>query len=192
MKKNKNAQKNKKYDVRLIRFEKIANCFDKGNKVTPQSPDYICLGHFDRVTVEPLTNQSYSNMSPLQVIGKNIKNNSHIDDNHVFSLYLLRETGADSDCSDFWDINANYCSIIRLHCDLAKIGEADAPIITQIENYFSNLNDSSVKYVQLGLLRVGTFDISYIIYDSLELGDAVVVLKSNSIVAMLDVARCLN
>lgn len=192
MKKNKNAQKNKKYDVCLIRFEKTANCFDKGNKVTPQSPDYICLGHFDRVTVEPLTNQSYSNMSPLQVIGKNIKNNSHIDDNHIFSLYLLRETGAASDCSNFWNINANYCSIIRLHCDLTKIGEVDEPIITQLESYFSNLNDSSVKYVQLGLLRVGIFDISYIIYDSLELGDAVVVLKSNSIVAMLEVARCLN
>ncbi len=192
MKKKKITHVAKKYDVRVLHFEKRANRTSAIDSATDSNWDYICLGHFDRVTAESLSNCRNANLSPLQIIGNNIKDGSLIDDNYVFSLYLLRESKANNACTNFWDSKKNFCSIIRLHCDLAKIGEIKEPLISYLENYFHNLTNPFVKYIQPGKVHVYNFDVSYMVYNSLELGDAVVILKSDSIVAMLEISRCLN
>lgn len=192
MKIQKTTSKSKKYDVRVVRFEKTSNRISGASTVTLPKWDYICLGHFDRVTAEPLNSQFSLDQSPLQRIGKNQYKHPLSDDNYVFSMYLLKEITEDNYCDDFWGSNSKFCAIIRLHCDLTNGDVANGTLLKQIEDYFCNLKNSPVNYSTKGKLQTCGTDVSYILYDSLELGDAVVILKSDSIVATLEVARCLN
>lgn len=199
------TSKKKEYDVRVVRFEKAVNRIDAVHTASASDWDYICLGHFDRVTAEALRSTDGIKRSPLQLICDNQKygkspncqvgpqNGSPYDDNHVFSLYLLKETYTDHQfCDAFWKPDAKFCSIIRLHCELRTINQSSSSLLCYLEQYFQKLKNTSVKYVSAGKLKVCNTDVSYILYDSLELGDAVVVLKGASIVALLEVARWLN
>lgn len=192
MKTPKSISKGKEYDVRVVRFEKTSNQISSNDRGGSPDWDYMCLGHFDRVTAEALNEQSNSSQSPLQRIGKNQNEHPLSGDNRVFSMYMLKENTADSYFNEFWQPNTKFSSIIRLHCDLTKAEVANTPLLDYLENYFCNLEGFPVKYINKGKLQSRNVDVSYILYDSLELGDAVAVLKSDSIVAMLEVARCLN
>lgn len=197
----------KQYDVRLIRFVKST----KNNRHVPEPTECeianICLGHFDYVYAQKLGKVNTPKATaPLAMIDSDRKARSRSEDNYEYPLYLLKEVTGETDLDSFWKDDSPFTTIIRLHCGLNDIGEI---ALSEYLRRWCLVADGTYYGIKPGneneLLYAPddaecsadgdgccVYSIKYQFYDSLELGDAVVILKSNSVVAAMEVSRYLN
>lgn len=170
----------------------------------------ICLSHFDYLIFDCLTENSEK--SPLDVIDKDRKNQTSCDigdkeyalkeDNYTYPLYILTEIGDDTagqKISDFWKLKSDYTSVVRIH--YSGGGEEATHLGTDF--FMQQMNTAGIEISKQGpaIVTVDTpvgdnkevpVEVSCLVYDSLELGDSVVILKSSSMVATLNISRILN
>jgi len=177
----------------------------------------ICLSHFDYIIFDNL-GANLGTLSPLDRIDQDrqiqsVESSSSCDilkeDNYSYPLYMLR-TLKDDACNravvDFWSLNSSYTSVVRVHYSYQK---ERAPHLGS--EYFHNLmiewckkkpcdirliRDSTALYfaVMVPTTKDESIEsnVQCLLYDSLELGDCIIVLKSDSMVAALTVSRFLN
>lgn len=190
------------YDLRVVRFIKtLDSCSIKNN----ESADYICLGHFDMMHIESLGSLTTEPLAVIQkdrdVLGEGEFNCS---ENHVYSLYILRnaQESEREDLIDFWnkDGRGAYTVVTRIHCDYPDGWEDKSPFSKIISEYCSKQSsdhvtgcaeEKCVLNLQGDINAAGGIkaDVRCLIYDSLELGDSVAIMKGNSLAAILEVVR---
>lgn len=133
-----------------------------------------------------------------------------IEENFAYPLYILRQfedsaegQNAISNLNIFWSLDTNILVVTRLHCDRIEESSATFPQILSKrfkddqevkgityedgthENGYITLNISSINNVNL----TNPINVYVAFYESLELGDVVGVIKSNSLAAILMVLR---
>lgn len=183
---------NKNYDVRLIRFVK-AHIGESGDTVSPSVSDHndpnvaICLSHFDYLFFEELNNQE-AHVTPLQLIGNDRKSRTQ-EDNYTYPLYILKK--CDSATNAFWEIASDYTSVIRVHhnCDggnnMLQSQSLTEALCEKLSEWYVREKENVFEIptpTNDGSLNV---EARFQIYDSLELGDSVIILKCNSMAATL-------
>lgn len=200
------------YDVRVIRFIKTTI-------ETPicdnQTADYICLGHFDMMHISQLGELTEKPLQEIQADRDSIgESNFGCTENHVYSLYLLKGIRPEDEESlhSFWEEKTTYTAVTRIHCDYPTGSQAVRRSFSKvIEDYCAAQTQESARVVYRGIPDLSSNGvISFesaingdkdckqktkvlsLFYDSLELGDTVSIMKSNSIAAILEVIRCIS
>lgn len=190
------------YDVRVICLNKSVSTKTLRAFMNRDRDCYICLGHFDMLEAIALPSSTF----PLKKIHDDIQKGCHGQQttvNYRYPLYILKQLGhagqtsteiravKDSlgDLQIFWETNRNFLFISRFHCDHADTSkvpfsqsleercksflsvDADTPlsISTNITGYTSYCTNDGHEVA------------SVVFYDSLELGDIVGVVKSDSL-----------
>lgn len=197
------------YDARVVRFIKTTS-------ETPVSKntnaDFICLGHFDMMHIARLDNITTEPLLAIQYDRDNIGESSFgCLENNVYSLYILKSAKEESaaEINEFFCSKSSYTAVTRIHCDYPNgWNQEKIPFSTKIEQYCRAQNQPDAKVVYQVPARgadscIISFcssinedkektDVFCLFYDSLELGDTVSIIKSNSIAAILEVIRCLS
>lgn len=195
------------YDVRVVRLIKTTS----ENPVNVnRNADYICLGHFDMMQISNLGEPTKNPLIHIQDDRNDIGEGKFgCTENHVYSLYLLKNVGEDLDSLNiFWESEKTYTVVTRIHCDYPSEWKEDKPAFSKtIETYCRTLispkagvvfqpskedEKSCIISFESAINSKETTRVDCIFYDSLELGDTVSILKSNSIAAILEVIRCLS
>lgn len=179
------------YDVRLIRFVK-AHTNDDGTDVLPrvnpaEDDVVICLSHFDYLFFKTIIPESSSAMTPLQLIS-NHRETENQEDNYTYPLYILKEKDATID--SFWGWESDYTSVIRVHHSYDKKDGLQSKnlaekIQVKLKAWEFKEKEGSFKIptpIDKGEVKMPA---KIQVYDSLELGDSVIVLKCDSLVATL-------
>lgn len=179
------------YDIRLIRFVK-AHTNDDGTAVPPQvDPEkddvVICLSHFDYLFFEMISSEDGSDMAPLHRISHS-REKATDEDNYTYPLYILKEKDAAID--RFWEQKSDYTSVIRVHHSYDIGGDLESKNLQK--NICEKLTIWEFEETD-GSFRIPTptneddvkVSAKLQVYDSLELGDSVIVLKCDSLVATL-------
>ena len=198
------TENNPVYDVQVIRFTKSASTKALSSFLKKGFGHYVCLGHFDMMEVSPLT----SNEFPLQVIQDDLqKMQEQTQDggeNYQYPLYILKQQrtmpqGETNALKEFWLAEQNFLFITRFHCDR----------IDSNQNMFSKILEDRCRsfesnaYAFRGNLYISEETEGYIrfqdvhncgmasvvFYDSLELGDIVGVVKSNSLTVAMKILQ---
>lgn len=198
------------YDIQAVRFIKTTSEMPV-NKNT--NADYICLGHFDMMHISKLGELTDKPLLEIQHDRDNVGESGFgCAENYVYSLYLLKRiSSADEELlNTFWKGKEIYTVVTRIHCDYpSEWNKEKLPFSKIIEEYCIAQTQESARvfYQDLGNGQnscVVTFsscgnqagscktDVRCVFYDSLELGDTVSIMKSNSITAILEVVRCLS
>lgn len=147
------------YEVKVISFFKSPE--EKGNSEEQNRDIYKCLGHFNYIEVRSLPDCDKKN--PLERVWESEKESTHEKDRvGEYVLYALRMSqGAEAEKP-----NRTFIIISRFHCD-GKINDPK----TEEKTYVSELEHQFGTHIDME----GEF------YDSLELGDIVVILHGNSL-----------
>lgn len=194
------------YDVRAIRF--IKTTADNPIKDN-QRADYICLGHFDMMQIDELKCKEGALDYPLERIRKDRlsgrEGEIQCPENFLNSLYVLKcicpEEAREVD--GFWDAKSTFTVVTRIHCKYFSDSRCpQKPFSTIIEAYCRKMaknirrgrnkpKDTCVVMLN-GVMNSKTHAVASVkclFYDSLELGDTVAIMKSNSLAAILDIIR---
>jgi len=140
---------------------------------------YVCLGHFDSICVKPLDASD-----PLSAI----ENDSKARDNYCHPLYILHDTPQKDDLLDqFWQSPFCFMTISRVHFSLSERGNPDALRAALVD--LSDDKNTATNYLGDMSILVNAEVVHIAFYSTLELGDIVMVLKSNAITACLEVIR---
>lgn len=195
------------YDVRAIRF--IKTTVDNPIKHNVKA-DYICLGHFDMMHIDELKCLEGEKDYPLERIRKDRLSGRdgelQCPENFLNSLYVLKHVSLDElgEVKKFWSFSATFTVVTRIHCKY-PVGlsfKKKKPFSEIIESYCRKMarnarqntcksKDACVIVVN-GIMNSKTnavAEVRCLFYDSLELGDTVVIMKSNSLAAILDIIR---
>lgn len=178
----------------------------------------FCLSHFDYLVFDRLYDGDNDSRSPLTVIDEDRRmqalreNNEEMllkEDNYTYPLYMLLDI-SDSHVKDnvlaFWDTKSDYTSVIRIHYSYGKGEEQHLGAEYFVNQINKNIIDREVHKVSTDNNILPKYEIEvpdcdgsyvrtefhYLVYDSLELGDCVVILKADSLVGTLTFARLLN
>lgn len=163
---------------------------------------YICLGHFDMLQAIPLPPSTF----PLKTIQDDIQKGCHgqqTAENYCYPLYILKQLSragqtpaeaqtvkkARGDLKNFWVAKRNFFFVSRFHCD--HIDSSKVPFSQSLEERcrsFDRIDPDmplSISTDIKGYISYHTNDssevASVVFYDSLELGDIVGVIKSDSL-----------
>lgn len=205
------------YDIRVVRLQKSTsnNSLNQFINLNDKKINAcICLGHFDIMAIDSLDIAPES--SPLYAVyqdSQSLENNSLVqnkngyEDNYIYPLYILKQIGAESGDGEalktFWEKETNYIVVTRLHCDRLKkeTKKETKPNFIDLltERCCSGCTDGSIKYdsgnATIGLIvrqhsAAGiSWKVDITFYNSLELGDVVGIMKSDSLAAALEVQR---
>lgn len=198
------------YDIRVVRFVKTTDDLPV-NKNT--KADFICLGHFDMMHIARLGEFTEKPLQEIQEDRDDIGESEFgCTENYVYSLYLLK--GIEKEDIErlemFWTTKSTYTVVTRIHCDYpSDWSGAKSPFSRIIEAYCANQTQESSRVVYrepdvtenkciisfdsaINLEGKAKAKVDCLFYDSLELGDTVSIMKSNSIAAVLEVIRCLS
>lgn len=178
-----------------------------------EKADYICLGHFDMMHISKLGELTQKPLLEIQKDRDNLGENGFgCSENYVYSLYLLKglSPADEKSVKSFWESNSTYTVVTRIHCDYPiDWNKEKSPFSTIIEDYCTAQIQESARVVyhmpgngkrncvitfcgavnQAGISKT---DVHCLFYDSLELGDTVSIMKSNSITAILEAIRCIS
>ena len=187
------------YDVREIRFIKSAP--DQAVKASSIGPDgeplsYVCLGHFDKIEffdLKPYAETQGACLQPLLAIRERAKEPCGKNVNYIYPLYVLRTIDGEDIASirSFWSSRnaTSFIVVTRIHCD--KVLSLDEngthkPFIERLTSLFTGReNDRQVCFSA----NDGDASLEGAFYESLELGDIVGIMKSDSLVALLRQTR---
>lgn len=189
------------YDLRVVRFIKTT---ERQSILSNTSADYICLGHFDMMHIEQLGTLTNDPLAAIQqdrdVLGEGSFSCSI---NHVYSLYILKIVKEDEEktLEGFWDDRESvYTVVTRIHCDYAAGADHKRPFSRIIADHC--IDEKSAHITAQGCVKgiiklagdinstgKAKADVKCVLYDSLELGDSVAIMKSGSLSAILEVVR---
>ena len=194
------------YDVRAIRFIKTtADNPIKHNK----KAEYICLGHFDMMHIDKLKYAKGEKDYPLERISADRLSGREgmlqCPENFINSLYILKCVPPDEldEVEKFWGISSTFTVVTRIHCKYTtNSSRQKKPFSAIIESYCRQMarnkkhNTHHAKETCVltlkGVINSKTnavTEVKCLFYDSLELGDTVVTMKSNSLAAILYIIR---
>ncbi len=198
------------YDIEVVRFIKTTSEMPvKDNKCA----DYICLGHFDMMHIQKLDELTDKPLSIIQHDRESAGESKYgPSENYVYSLYLLKSIPDDREHSleDFWESTYTYTVVTRIHCDYPTTWDKERiPFSTILEDYCSSQKQPTSRVIfqeppSDEKTCIVTFSsvvnpdgetktaVKCLFYDSLELGDTVSIMKSNSLAAILEVIRCIS
>ena len=198
------------YDVQVVRFIKTTS--ERPVNVNLNA-DYICLGHFDMMHISKLGDFTSKPLLEIQNDRDSIgESGFECAENHVYSLYLLKNVAEEeiNTLQKFWDSKTTYTVVTRIHCDYPHDWDQEKlPFSKIIERYCKAQPQTSASVIYRTPADgktscVISFDsaindqveaktnVDCLFYDSLELGDTVSIMKSNSIASVLEVIRCLS
>lgn len=172
--------------IDLIKTSKTHSLKDEMNTDTVNK--YLCLGHFDAIRVRKLACEYENN--PFEIIWGDCSkcNQDEQYTKTVFPLYLLHDSSNGTQLNLFWEKKFPCMVISRVHCNWPD----NFDTISILKTHVLGLNESDdASLPQLGDLTVevnGEY-VHCAFYHTLELGDIVVVLKSNSMVSCLNIAK---
>lgn len=170
----------RKTDVRVIDlFKAIDRSLMTPDQFEDAEEIYTCLGHFEVFRVRSLCLGKGSIFADIWKDSCLAGNNSR---SYVYPLYLLRD-GAPGEMDSFWQEKAPCMLISRVHCDLPDQEDDFGGVLEAYIRSFGSGTDRPLE-VQVDGTRV-----CYALYQTLELGDTAVLLKSISLSACLKIAE---
>lgn len=197
------------YDVRAIRFIKSSS---KAPIRYNKKARYICLGHFDLMDIDCIASYSNEPLSRIQS-DRTSGNESKFKytENHIYSLYILKtaDKSQSKELDDFFKSTSTYTVVTRIHCDYPNTKEIKpfTQIITEhcldnknksVRVFCNNEKENSAGVLHLSGAVAGEKtvqdsiqyeSVDCVLYNSLELGDTVAIMKSQSLAAILEVVR---
>lgn len=178
-------------DLRVVEFIKASSASPLRDQLNQDANNYVCLGHFDRFHAHKVERASNVFLSIEQDYRS--KNN-----NYTYPLYLLHYPIDSSILDTFWDTPLCCMAVSRVHFDPFSKREATAEKggkeqdIADLQKALASLSDE----LPSGCPRLGETTILVegelvhcVFYHTLELGDIVAVLKSNSMGSCLHTLR---
>lgn len=178
-------------DLRVVEFIKASSASPLRDQLNQDANNYVCLGHFDRFHAHKVERASNVFLSIEQDYRS--KNN-----NYTYPLYLLHYPIDSSILDTFWDTPLCCMAVSRVHFDPFSKREATAEKggkeqdIADLQKALASLSDELPN----GCPRLGETTILVegelvhcVFYHTLELGDIVAVLKSNSMGSCLHTLR---
>lgn len=172
----------------------------------------ICLSHFDYLVFDHLSESPHK--SPLDVIDQDRKSQTPdntgdksgtlMEDNYTYPLYMLKQIDSDAtrqEVSDFWEQKSDYTSVVRIHYRGSSKGDLHLGADFFVQQMIAagikiTMREPETIKVEVPVITGENppveVDVLCLVYDSLELGDSVVILKSSSMTATLHVSRMLN
>ena len=186
------------YDLRVIWLEKI----QKENSLTSFRAEYdeswICLGHYDMIWIEQLNIKG----TPLDTVWEHTRKPHREGSNYRYPLYILHQFCKESNKEQeqftrFWEQSSIYTTVARLHCNHTNDENHKTLINLLIKHcreekkLFKVQEYSEQGFVELTVYPDRSIEVSVqvVFYESLELGDLVVISKGNSINAILSFQR---
>lgn len=162
-------------------------------------------------TKEPLK-AIHSDSQNFHCVIEQDKKLEDIEENYAYPLYVLQQfeqdkidNGCVQDLDTFWTLDTNFLTVTRFHCDRtdnSSTTDAFSKILsTRCENmaqatvvfHSRNAGNFETGYIRLKIQsqhgQAGAVEVSLAFYESLELGDIVGFIKSNSLSAILAVQR---
>lgn len=164
-------------DIRVVDLIKISNA------PFPKSEDiYACLGHFDLIKIRELNRDDDSVFKAIWDDSTKIHST---DGRYVYPLYILHQQKSD-ELNKFWDRKFPCLFISRIHCEWQRaINEVKKELMESIYDLGSQqqptVGDLSVE--------INGQPVHCTFYQTLELGDVAVIMKSNSLTACLQVSK---
>lgn len=198
------------FDVRAVRLIKSTQ---KNILLTETKADFIALGHFDLIHVDSLNDSNVGN--PLALIQKDRisgqESSFGCSINCIYTLYILRQfdSGEIEEVRQFWITQTTYTVVTRIHCKYPDKNDGRRLTIRLVDYCRAQKMPANrvvcCKTTGSVITMLGPIDgkpnkedepsqkepVQCIFYDSLELGDSVVVMKSKSITAILEVIQCI-
>lgn len=167
-------------DLRVIELSKSSSANKLKDKLyAADANGYVCLGHFDYIQVAPLPGNS-----TLEAIEKDFKER----DNYSYPLYIFHYSLPDRTVLDnFWSVKSCFMTVSRIHFTPNAQNRAEL-LRLALENLHQG---PPLVDKQFGELSICVLDelVHMVFYYTLELGDLVVVLKSNSIMSCMEAIR---
>lgn len=166
-------------DFRVIELSKSSQTDSLRRKLSAvDTNSYICLGHFDCLCVKKLDAGF-----PLEAIEQDFQQR----DNYNYPLYIFHYPSTSfKELEHFWNMKACFMTVSRVH--FSPSAEADVQLLKKA---LTSLHQGGPEPEGPGeqTIRIGGELIRAVFYHTLELGDLVVILKSNSLPACLDAIR---
>lgn len=168
------------FDLRVIELSKSSSANTLKSKLEAEDANgYVCLGHFDYIQVAPLPGSS-----PLEAIETDFKaRDNYSCPLYIFHYSLLNRTVLDN----FWSIKSCFMTVSRIHFTPNAQNRAKL-----LRSALEDLHQGPpLVDKQFGELSIRVLDelVHMVFYYTLELGDLVVVLKSNSIMSCMEAIR---
>ena len=205
------------YDVCVIDLIKSLSVDVLKNFIAiEKSNSYFCLGHFDIMLAKRFSGLQF----PLEVIQNSTHSRDDasweklITKNCRHPLYALKQTTSE-DCTtrkeldQFWNMNCNFLLVSRFHCDRVGHDSHSMSFSQELLDYSrKETTDSPISHLTIdqetkaytqylehtvvpALPPKETVAAAVVFYDSLELGDIVGFIKSNSISTAMGVLQYL-
>lgn len=176
---------------------------------------FVCIGHFDVISIDELKYDEEHEF-PLdvvqkdcdrswnyEVISKDECTNSNItEENYYYPIYLIKQIEQNNipECvkslEDFWNLEMDFVAITRFHKKnnvqkIKLVNELKQRLRKNSKDLIENNNDLANSYVYTVRCNDGDSKArtKCVLYDSLELGDVVSIVKSDSLVQILKTIR---
>lgn len=181
-------------DLRVVEFVKASSSSPLRERMSTDGDNYVCLGHFDRLHIRAVEEKG----NALSSIERDYTNRQGADSNYTYPLYILHYPINKDILDAFWDARLCCAAVSRVHFDPLKKRGANSGKTSKeqdIEDLQTSLralsDDLPADSLSLGETTVFVDNelVHCVFYHTLELGDIVVVLKSNSMVSCLHVLR---
>lgn len=178
-------------DLRVVELIKTSSKIPLSDQIDITKNHFICLGHFDCFKVRKLGLE----FGTLAAIEADLQQNYEIGNNYMYPIYLLHYPDTDCNLDDFWDTQFCCTVISRVHFDAFRNEKTTSSTPQDIQTLKSSIHslteEDPASQERLGDLDVvvGKELVHISFYHTLELGDVVVCLKSNSLTSCLRVIQ---
>lgn len=177
-----------KNDLRVVELVKASAEAPLNDKLKIEENHFICLGHFDFMQVRKLE----ADANTLKTIEADIVKHHTTENNYVYPLYLLHYPDNTCNFDNFWDMRSFCMAISRVHFAPLPSQEQNQDDITVLKTSIQSLSAGapapSETLGEQSIITEGEL-VHCVFYHTLELGDVVVGLKSNSLNACLKVMQ---
>lgn len=178
-------------DLRVVELVKASAKKPLKYQLSAGKNPFICLGHFDCLRVRKLKVDG----NTLKTIEADLQRKRDIGNNYVYPLYLLHYPDNLYDLDSFWDMRSCCMAISRVHFISFQAKEPNIGTSQHIDKLKDSIRklskESPTPSEELGELSIVVEGelVHCVFYHTLELGDVVVGLKSNSLNSCLKVMQ---
>lgn len=186
-------------DLRVVELYKTSSTSTLRDQIkAPADADAnhcVCFGHFDRLHIREVRN----NNNILSAIEKDIQRQPSENRNYCYPLYIFHFPDEANNLNQFWDTRLCCMTVSRIHfapfIPLDNMeDENQSPNSYALQKALKSLSDETAppdpqECIGDTTVAIGGELVHCVFYHTLELGDLVVVLKSNSMNSCLQVLR---
>lgn len=185
--------KQKKVDIRVIDLIKAANgAFLTTKDLGELNDTYACLGHFEVMQVRKVDREANGTVFTDIWRDSRKKENTNKYNQYVYPLYILNY-GDTSTLERFWEMKYPCMVVSRVHCDQPEQEKSFEAVlmecVKEIDIEKDWAGEEAEKNSDFLSIKVGEDTVHCAFYQTLELGDTAVILKSNSLIACLKVSE---